>query len=150
MLRPGEAADATTLLIRATPGSLDETVVDMAEAAVNSADTYEVERPDGLRVLLYGVSVFGRTPGADAGELLRRFASSPYYLEASARQVRAAGFEVLPTGANRAHFDVLLIDGQSASQPLLSMGELHAAARRLVEACGDIRPNRSYAGGSHD
>ncbi|HUP69959.1 MAG TPA: hypothetical protein VM142_09100 [Acidimicrobiales bacterium] len=149
-MRPGEAADDTTLLIRAAPGLIDEAVVDVAEAALDSADTYEVERPDGLRVLLYGVSVFALAPGADEGELLRRFASSPYYLEASARQVRAAGFEVMPTGANRAHFDVLLIDGQSASQPLLSMGEVHAAARRLVEACGDIRPNRSYAGGSHD
>lgn len=150
MLRPGEVADDTTLLIRAAPGSVDEAVVDMAEAALDSADTYEVERVDGLRVLLYGVSVFARNPAADEGELLRRFASSPYYLEAAVGQVRAAGFEVLPTGANRSHFDVLLIDGQPSSQPLLSLGEVQAAARRLVEVCGDIRPNRSYAGGSDD
>lgn len=115
---------------------------------LDSADTYEVERPGGRRVALYSASVFALPSGVDAGDLLRRFAGSPSYLQASARQVRAAGFDILPTGVNPDHFDVLLVDGRSPDQPLVSPAEVQRAARRLVEACEDMRSNRSYAGGT--
>lgn len=57
MLRPGGSADDMTLLIRATPASFDAAMLDMAEDALESAAVYEVDRPDGRRVALYGVSV---------------------------------------------------------------------------------------------
>ncbi len=144
MLRDGEPPDDMTLLIRATPSSVDEAVLDISEDALDSADIYEVERPGG-RVALYGVSVFARPPGAGAGDLLRRFASSPFYLEATVSQLRTAGFEVLPTGTNPDHFDVLLVDGRSPTAPLIARVEVELAARRLVEACGEMHPNPSYA-----
>jgi hypothetical protein len=105
----------------------------------------EVERPDGRRLALYGVSVFARQAGGDTGELLRRFAASHFYLATTVPQVRAAGFDVLPTGTNPDHFDVLLFDSQSPDQPMLARAEVEAAARRLVEACGEMRPSASYA-----
>ena len=82
-------------------------------------------------------------------DLLRRFAGSPSYLEATVREVRSSGFDVVPTGANPDHFDLLLIDGRSPDQPLLSLAEVELAARRLVEVCGELHPNPSYAGGGH-
>ncbi len=138
------------LLVRATPASVDEAVLDIAESALDSADTYEVVRPDGRRVALYGVSVFARSPGVQPGELLRRFAASPFYLEASAGDIRFSGFDILPTGTNPDHFDLLLIDDRTPGQPLLTVAEIELAARRLVEICGEMRPNPSYAGGPHD
>lgn len=150
MLRPGDPPDDTALLIRAVPASLDEAVLDIAETALDSADAYELHRPDGRRVVLYGVSVFGRPVGADPGELLRRFAGAPFYLEASVQQVRSAGFDVQPTGSNPNHFDVLLVDGQPPDRPLLSRAEVELAARRLVELCGEMRPNPSYAGDDYE
>ncbi len=149
MLRPEGPPDDATLLIRATPASIAEATLDIAEDALESAAVYDVERPGGGRVALYGVSVFARPPGASPVEGLRRFASSPYYLEATAGAVRAAGFDVLPTGANLDHFDVLLVDDRSANDPLLPLTELRLAAERLVAVCGDPRPNPAYPGGSH-
>lgn len=149
MLRPGGVPDDTNLLIRATPASIDEAVVDIAEDALESAAVYEVERPGGERVALYGVSVFARPPGVFPVEVLRRFASSPYYLEATVGAVRAAGFDVLPTGASTDHFDVLLIDGCPPDDPLIPLAEVRAAAERLVAVCGEAQPNPAYPGGSH-
>ena len=149
MLRPQGPPDDTALLIRATPASIDEATLDIAEDALESAAVYDVERPGEGRVALYGVSVFARPRGASPVEVLRRFASSPYYLEATARAVRVAGFEVLPTGANLDHFDVLLLDGRDPDDPLLPLTEVRVAAERLVAVCGDPRPNPAYPGGSH-
>lgn len=149
MLRPEGPPDDVTLLIRATPASVDEAIVDMAEDALESAAVYEVDRPGGERVALYGVSVFARPPGVPPVDVLRRFASSPYYLEASAGAVRSVGFDVLPTGASAAHFDVLLVDGCRPDEPLLSLAEVQAAAQRLVALCGEAQPNPAYPGGTH-
>lgn len=149
MLRPGGPPGDKTLLIRATPASIDEAIVDIAEDAMESALVYEVERPGGERVALYGVSVFARPPGVPPVEVLRRLASSPYYLEATAGALRAAGLDVLPTGTSPDHFDVLLIDGRPAEEPLLPLTDVRAAAERLVAVCGEARPNPAYPGGSH-
>lgn len=149
MLRPEGPPDDAALLIRATPASIDEATLDIAEDAWESAAVYDVEPPSGDPVALYGVSVFARPPGASPLEVLRRFASSPYYLEATAGAVRAAGFDVLPTGANPDHFDVLLVDGRGRDDPLLPLAEVRAAAERLVAVCGEPRPNPAYPGGSH-
>jgi hypothetical protein len=149
MLRPGGPPHDMTLLVRATPASIDEATVDIAEDALESAAVYEVQRHGGERVALYGVSVFARLPGVPPVEVLRRFASSPYYLEATAGAVRAAGFDVLPTGASPDHFDVLLIDGRPPDEPLLPLIDVRAAAERLVAVCGEARRNPAYPGGSH-
>lgn len=149
MLRTEGPPDDATLLIRAIPASIDEAVVDVAEDALESAAVYEVERPSGERVALYGVSVFARPHGMSSVEVLRRFASSAYYLEVTAGDVRAAGFDVLPTGANPDHFDVLLVGGRDPNDQLLPLAELRAAAERLVAVCGEAQPNPAYAGGSH-
>lgn len=149
MLRVGDLAEDSMLLIRAAPATVDETVLDIAETALDSADTYVVERPDGQQVPLYGVSVFGRSQGVAPADLLRRFAGSPFYLEASVREIRASGFTVLATGANPDHFDVLLVSDRGPTEPLLSLAEIEVAARRLLGVCGEMRVNPSYAGGSH-
>lgn len=149
MLRPGGPPDDATLLIRATPASTDEAVVDIAEDALESAAVYEVDRPSGERVALYGVSVFARPHGVSPVEVLRRFASSAYYLEVTAGDARAAGFDVLSTGANPDHFDVLLVDGRHPDDPFLPLAELRAVAERLVAVCGEAQPNPAYPGGSH-
>jgi hypothetical protein len=99
-------------------------------------------------VALYGVSVFAR-PGVSPTAVLRRFASSPFYLEATAGDLRKAGFDVLPTGANPDHFDVLLVDGRHPDEPLLPVAELRVAAERLVTLCGEPRANPAYPGGRH-
>lgn len=148
MLRPGPPPGATMLLIRATPASVDEAVLDIAESALDSADTYNVDLPHGSRVALYGVSVLGRPPAVGPSEPLRRFAAAPFYIEASVRDVRAAGFEVLPTGANPDHFDIQLIADRLPDDPLVPLTEVEAAARRLILVCGELRPNPSYAGDS--
>jgi len=149
MLRDGDLPEDDMLLIRAAPATVDETVLDIAETALDSADTYVVEGPDGQPVALYGVSVFIRPQGSAPAVLLRRFAGSPFYLEASVREIRASGFDLLATGAKPDHFDVLLVSDRIPTEPLLSLAEIEDAARRLVEACGELHPNPSYAGRRH-
>ncbi len=147
LLRAGDLPSDATLLIRATPASVDAAVTDLAAGALDSAEIYEVELPDGRRVSLYAVSVFSRPGGADPNELLRRFPRAPCYLEASVAAVRSAGFAVLPTGATPEHYDILLVGSGAPVRVSPSMAELTSAARRLVEVCGEMRPNPSYAGG---
>ncbi len=55
---------------------------------------------------------------------------------------------LLPTRANPDHFDVLLVDGLP-DEPLLPLAEVRMAAERLVETCGEPRPNPAYPGSSH-
>lgn len=150
MVRDGSPPDDLVLLIRATPSTIAETVRDIAESALDSADTYVVDHSDVGRVVLYGVSVFARQPGTEPAELLGRFAASPRYLETSVGAVRSAGFGVLPTGPNPAHFDVLLIGDRTEPEGLLSLEEVELTARRLVAVCGHLRLNPSYAGRLED
>lgn len=136
MHRPDGPPDDATLLIRATPASIDEATLDIAEDALESAAVYDVERPGGGRVALYGVSVFARRPGASPVEVLRRFASWPYYLEASAGAVRAAGFDVLPTGAKPGS---LRRAARRRPRPRRPAPSAHRAARRRRAPRGRVR-----------
>ncbi|MGH7490532.1 MAG: hypothetical protein ACREMY_33715, partial [bacterium] len=54
MLRAEGPPNDATLLIRATPASVDAAVVDLVDSAFDSGDVYEVELPGGARVALYG------------------------------------------------------------------------------------------------
>jgi len=143
---PGAPPDDLVLLIRAAPSTIEETVLDIAETALDSADTYAVNRPDGTRVALYGVSVLARRPETDPAELLRRLAASTHYLEASVGDIRSAGFDITATGSNPDHFEVLLVGNQPEGEPLLSFDEVEESARRLVAVARDLRSNPSYAG----
>src|SRR5881396_1729345 len=82
MVRRGEEPSDLIVVIRAAPATVAETIEDMVTAAEFSAETYVVERDDGSRELLYGVSVYARRPEAEA-DVLIRFSASPCYLEVS-------------------------------------------------------------------
>jgi hypothetical protein len=97
-------------------------------------------------VTLYGVSVFAVPPDLGVRAVLSRFAAWPFYLAATVGELRSSGFQVLPTGIDPDHFDVVLVDGELPDRPLLPLAALEVAARRLVEACRELRPNPSYAG----
>lgn len=148
MLRSATPPDDATLLIRAVLASAEDTVMDIARAAADAAEVYDVELV-GERVALYGVSVFARSPAVGLTDLLQRFAGAPYFLEATVGELQAVGLRVLPTGANPAHFEVLLVD-RSPGMRSLSAPDLEPAARRLVDLCGDPHPNPFYAGDDHD
>lgn len=120
----------------------------MAEAALLSAEVYVVEREDGFREVLYGVSVYARRPGADP-DVLERFRTTPAYLAVPVGRLRATGFPVLPTGTHPDHFDVQLASGHGEDDPA-TKEVIAAAARRLVETAGDPRPNPFYAGAGDD
>ena len=65
MLRRGGPPDDTTLLIRATPASVDEATVDIAEDALESAAVYEVAaRPQ--RILSAGAGIRPARPTSAA------------------------------------------------------------------------------------
>jgi hypothetical protein len=68
------------------------------------------------------------------------------FVEAPVGAVRAAGFEVVPTGSDADHFDVQLIPGVAEPDAPPSETEVRAAATRLLDATGEWRPNPSYAG----
>ena len=72
------------------------------------------------------------------------------FVEAPVGTVRAAGFEVVPTGTDADHFDVQLIAGVAGPDVLPSEAELRAAATRLLDAAGELQPNPSYAGETGD
>ena len=77
--------------------------------------TYVIDQ-DGSRSVLYGVSVFvlgedGVPRGASS-----RFAMAPGFIRAAVGTIRRAGFEVLPTGENRDHFDIQLLSGRSETE----------------------------------
>jgi homogentisate 1,2-dioxygenase len=132
------------VVIRASPASRVGAAEDIAEAARLSGEVYVVERGDGFREVLYGVSVHARRPGADP-DVLQRFTAAPAYLAAPVGRLRAAGFPVLPTGAHPDHFDVQLVAGQGEADPVTDEA-IMAAAWRLVGAAGDLQPNPFYAG----
>lgn len=145
MVREGEAPGDLVVVVRAAPATVAETVEDMVTAAEFSAEAYVVVRHDGARELLYGISVYARRPDADS-DVLRRFSASPSYFEVSVGLLRAAGFPVLPTGADRDHHDVQLVPGSLEEDPA-DRALVTLAASRLVARAGDLQPNPFYAGG---
>jgi hypothetical protein len=117
---------------------------DIAEAARLSGEVYVVERGDGFREVLYGVSVYARRPGADP-DVLQRFSAAPAYLATPVGLLRASGFPVLPTGTHPDHFDVQLVPGHGETDAVTDEA-IMASAWLLVDAAGDLQPNPFYAG----
>ena len=143
-MRSEEAPHDLVVVVRASPANRVAAAEEMAAAAVLSAEAYVIERDDGFRELLYGVSVYARRPGADP-DVLERFSATPAYLAAAVGRLRAAGFPVLPTGTHPDHFDVQLASGHDEVAPATEEA-IAAAARRLTEIAGDPRVNPFYAG----
>ena len=98
-VRSEEAPHDLVVVVRASPANRVAAAEEMAAAAVLSAEAYVIERDDGSRELLYGVSVYARRPGADP-DVLERFSATPAYLAAAVGRLRAAGFPLLPTGTH--------------------------------------------------
>jgi hypothetical protein len=109
MVRPGPPPGDLVVVLRATPGSLEVAIEEVAAAALQSAAVYVVEDGPG-RYLLFGVSVFAVPAGGTPAHVLDRFAAAPSYVEATVGALRVAGFPVIPTGANPDHYDVQLLD----------------------------------------
>jgi hypothetical protein len=148
MVRPGEPPDDLVVVVRATPSSLPEAGDDIANAARLSAEVYVLERDDKSRELLYGVSVYARRPGAEP-DVLVRFSASPCFLQVTVGLLTAAGFPVVPTGADPDHFDVQLVPDRLEGHPADDASVMRAAAR-LVSRAGDLHANPFYAGeGEH-
>ena len=146
MIRDEPAPADTSVLVRAAAASVAATVEDMVVDAVASSGLYVVE-VEGLGLeVLYGSSFFARRPGISVETVLRRFPDAPCYLESSVGRLRAAGFNVLPTGTNADHFDVQLVAGRSPDVSPLLRAEVVAAARRLVAATSGLIGNPGYAG----
>lgn len=120
-----------------------EAAEDIAAAAQLSAEVYILQWDGGARELLYGVSVYARRPGADT-DVLIRFSASPCFLEVSVGVLRAAGFPVVPTGADPGHFDVQLLPGHPEDDPA-DESLVAGAASRLVARAGDLHHNPFYA-----
>lgn len=148
MVRTGATPDDLVIVIRAAPSNRAEVVEDIATAAMLSAEAYVVERDDGSRELLYGVSVYARRQDADP-DVLARFSASPCFLEASVGLLRTAGFPVLPTGTDPDHFDVQLLSDYSEEDPA-DNERVWQAASKLAARAGDLWPNPLYAGGAED
>lgn len=131
------------------PDNRSAAVDEMVDRAQLSASVYVVQQ-SGKWHLLYGVSVFAHRLGKDATDVLRRFARAPMFMEAPVRALRAAGFEVVPTGSDADHFDVQLIAGIAEADAPPSEAEVRAAATCLLNTAGEWRPNPSYAGEAGD
>lgn len=142
LLREAPAAD-TTVVLRATRSTVDETIDDLVDVAILSSETYVVAI-GGRQELLYGISVFATDADSDTLAILERFDTAESYLTVSVGRLRANGFEVFATGARSDHFDVQLAGGCTTESEPLSRADLAAAARRLVEIAGPLRRNPLY------
>jgi len=144
MVRPGPPPDDLVIVLRATPGALDEALVNITAAALQSAAVYVVEE-GGARHVLFGVSVFAVPTGATPVDVLIRFDAAPAYAQATVGALRTAGLGVIPTGGNLDHFDVQLLDGVREDD-MRGSAEVRMAAARLLAVAGQLRPNPAYAG----
>jgi hypothetical protein len=143
-VRPGDVPHDLVVVIRASPASRAGAAGDIVEAARLSSEVYVVEHEDGVREVLYGVSVYARRPEADH-DVLQRFRAAPAYLAAPVGRLRGAGFPVLPTGTHPDHFDVQLVAGQGEGDHVTDEA-IVAASWRLVDVAGDLQVNPFYAG----
>lgn len=146
LIRSDGPPDDLMMVIRATPNSRTEAAADIADSASLSAHVYIIELAEGVRHLLFGVSVFAHPDDQDVSTVLDRFAAAPMFVEASVGVLRRAGFEVLPTGENTSHYDIQLLGGVTEDQQMPSDEVIRAAAACLLDAAGQLRPNPSYAG----
>jgi hypothetical protein len=146
LVRHDPPPDDLVVLVRATGPDRDQTVADMVRDARYSGDTYAIERPDGDREVLFGVSVFAIPRGSTVADVLEQFATSSHYLAVTIGALRAAGFTAIPTGANPDHFDVQLVAGIAADgpAPAITDADLAAKAKALVELAGPPQPNPTY------
>lgn len=148
LLRNEPPPDDLVLLLRATGGDIEGAIADIARDARDSASIYAVELGEGQREVLHGASVFALRSRRVIEEVLGAFAASPGYLAVSVGALRSAGFGVLPTGTNPDHFDIQLVAVTEGSDELPAEVDLIAAAHRVVELAGPIRPNPAYALGT--
>lgn len=144
MVRPGPPPEELVVVLRATPGAIDEALVNITDAALQSAAVYVVEE-GGARHVLFGVSVFAVPHGATPLDILIRFDAAPAYVEATVGALRSAGFGVIPTGGNLDHFDVQLL-ACVGEDDVRGSAEVRMAAARLLAVAGPLRPNPAYAG----
>lgn len=138
------------LVLRATPSDRDGAVAEMVEDAELSARQYVVEAEPGSREVLYGVSAFAHPSAGGIRVVMDRFAGAPAYVEITIGVVRAAGFQVYPTGTNPDHFDIQLIGGAGEDDPPASTASIREAANRVLAVGSPLRPNPSYSGGTGD
>jgi len=133
------------VVLRATPGSVEAAIDDIADAALRSAGVYVIE--DGAeRHLLFGVSVFALPAGGTPVDVLVRFDTAPTYIASTIGALREAGLRVIPTGANPDHYDVQLLDQVGENEDRV-FAEVKMAATRMLAAAGPLRPNPAYADG---
>lgn len=119
-------------------------MVEIAEDAAESANVYVITI-GGRTELLHGVSVFAQRDGIGVNLVLERFAYAPRYCAARVGDLRRAGFEVLPTGANLDHFDVQLVPGRSVEDGPADPTALARAALLMIQVAGELLPNPAYA-----
>jgi hypothetical protein len=124
-------------------------VEEVVERALLSAAVYVVAQASE-RQLLYGVSVFAHRQDEDAVGILERLRAAPMFVEAPVGVIRAAGFEIIPTGQSPDHFDRQLIAGVTETERPRPEGEVRAAAIRLLDIAGEMRPNPFYTGYTGD
>ncbi len=150
LVRRADAPDDVEVVIRATLRDVDTTVLDVVDAALQSARTYVVE-VSGAREVLFGVSVFALRD-TSLLTVLSRFAMAPGFVRAAIGTLRVAGFEVVPTGTDPDHFDVQLLPGRRETDDAGSeIVQLVAdAARRLIDVAGPIEHNPAYAGAEEE
>jgi hypothetical protein len=139
------------VVLRAAAQDPTRTLRNLVLDASGSGRTYAVERSDGRREILYGISVYAQCEGQEVENVLRRFAQAPRYAAFSVGEIGAAGFEVIPTGTNPDHYDVQLIGDRFEGEPAEATDEeLRAAAVRLLSTARQVASNPAYADSSED
>lgn len=105
-------------ILRAEPPPADGVVV--VRAGERSLDDAVLDRTVGdcwAAHGFFGLSVFADTANPDIGDLARRtpLVRRPVLRTALVGRLREAGFEVMPTFANRYHFSIVMPDATAAT-----------------------------------
>jgi hypothetical protein len=146
-VRADDVADDALVVMRAASDIPELVLRAIIMDAADSGSVYVIERPDGKREVLYGVSFFAVRSEQRRDGVLARFSSAPACLETAAGELRLAGMELWATGTNPDHYDVQILPGRvEGRDDDASPDELLIAATRLLVAAGELRPNPSYAG----
>jgi hypothetical protein len=151
LVRDEPPPDDTVVMLRAAGADPTRTLRNIALDARESSDTYVIERSDGRREILYGISVYAQRHGVEPGDVLARFTHAPHYVAVPVGAIRGASFDVIATGTNLDHYDIQLIPGRfDAGSPEATDEEVRAAAARFLWAAGSLTPNPAYAGDLED